>query len=165
MALSDSCFEFLWSVEAVAASLAEAVHHYSAPGYALAYDSEIDALRRACAAVKADPYDPKAGALLLELAVSVMTFHDTHPLDKVGAIRRKKEMRRLIRLMQSELNDDDAISVPAIVSNVVAETQYTPVAVRRMKELLSKLGASAYDAAIKIITDIGSATVKKILGL
>ncbi len=74
-------------------------------------------------------------------------------------------MKRLIRLLHEELNKDDAISVPAIVSNIVAETQYTPAAANRIKELLSKLGTSAYDAAIKIITDIGSTTVKKILDL
>ena len=68
MALSDVCFEFLRSVEAAAASLAEAVHHYSAPEYPLTYGSEIDALRKACAAVRAAPFDPEAGALLLKLA-------------------------------------------------------------------------------------------------
>jgi hypothetical protein len=31
--------------------------------------------------------------------------------------------------------------------------------------MLPKLGKSAYDIAVKIIGDIGSATVKKILGI
>ncbi|MGI8569522.1 MAG: hypothetical protein ACR2KT_10845 [Methylocella sp.] len=48
-------------------------------------------------------------------------------------------MKQLIRLLQEELNEDDAISVPALVSNVVAETQYTPAAANRITELLSKL--------------------------
>lgn len=164
MALSDACFEFLRSVEAAAASLAEAVHHYSAPEIPLTYGSEIDALRKACAAVRAAPFDPEAGALLLKLAASVMMFHDTCPRDEI-ATTQEKEMKQLIRLLQEELNEDDAISVPALVSNVVAETQYTPAAANRIKELLSKLGTSAYDAAIKIITDIGSTTVKNMLGL
>lgn len=91
-------------------------------------------------------------------------FHDTCPGDEIAATR-EGEMKRLIRLLHEELNKDDAISVPAIVSNIVAETQYTPAAANRIKELLSKLGTSAYDAAIKIITDIGSTTVKKMLDL
>jgi hypothetical protein len=94
----------------------------------------------------------------------VMVFHDTHPRDEI-ATTREKEMKRLIRLFQEELDEGDAISVPVVVSNVVAETKYTPAAATRMKELLSKLGTSAYDAAIKIITDIGSATVKKMLDI
>jgi hypothetical protein len=164
MALSDACFEFLRSVEAAAANLAEAVHHYSAPENPLTYGSEIDALRKACAGVRAAPFDTEAGALLLKLAASVMMFHDTCPSDEIAATR-EKEMKRLIRLLQEELNEDDASSVPAIVSNVVAETRYTPAAANRIKELLSKLGTSAYDAAIKIIADIGSTTVKNMLGL
>jgi Uncharacterized protein conserved in bacteria (DUF2321) len=164
MALSDACFEFFQSFEAAAAVLADAVHHYSAPDYPLKYGSEIDALRKACAAVRAASYDPEAGALVLKLAASVMVFHDTHPRDEI-ATTREKEMKRLIRLFQEELDEGDAISVPVVVSNVVAETKYTPAAATRMKELLSKLGTSAYDAAIKIITDIGSATVKKMLDI
>jgi hypothetical protein len=164
MALSDACSEFLRSFEAAAAILAEAVHHYSAPENPLTYGSEIDALRNACARVRAAPFDPEAGALLLKLATSVMTFHDTCPGDEIAATR-EREMKRLIRLLQEELNEDDAISVPAIVSNVVADTQYTPAAANRIKELLSKLKTNAYDAAIKIITDIGSTTVKKMLDL
>jgi hypothetical protein len=164
MALSDACFEFLRSVEDAAAKLAEAIHHYSAPDCPNPYGTEIDALRNACARVRAAPFDPEAGAILLKLAASVKMFHDTPPIHKIAATR-KKEMKRLIRLLQEELSEDDAISVPATVSNVVIETNYTPAAVIRMKELLSKLGTSAYDAAIKIITDIGSATVKKMLDL
>jgi hypothetical protein len=40
-----------------------------------------------------------------------------------------------------------------------------PQASERFKTMLSKLGKSAYEVAIKIISDIGSATVKKMLGL
>jgi ribosome assembly protein YihI (activator of Der GTPase) len=92
----------------------------------------------------------------LKIAASVMTFHDTNPRDEIAATR-EKEMKKLIRILQEELNKGDAISV--------AETKYTPAAANRMKELLSKLGTSAYDASIKIVTDIGSATVKKMLDL
>jgi len=74
----------------------------------------------------------------LKLAASVMMFHDTCPRDEI-ATTQEKEMKQLIRLLQEELNEDDAISVPALVSNVVAETQYTPAAANRITELLSKL--------------------------
>jgi hypothetical protein len=110
MALSDACFEFLQSVSDAAANLAEAVHHYSAPNYPIAYGSEIDALRNACAKFRAAPFDPEAGAFLLKLASSVMTLHDTHPREE-SAATREKEMKRLIRLLQQELHNDDAISV------------------------------------------------------
>jgi hypothetical protein len=62
-----------------AETLAAAVYHYAAPDYPVPNGVEIDALRRACAAVKERPYDPASGAELLRLASSVMTFHDTPP--------------------------------------------------------------------------------------
>ena len=79
MALSDSCFEFMQATADAADALAAAVHHYAAPDHPISYGLEIDALRRACAAVKESPFDPEAGAELLRLAASVMTFHDTPP--------------------------------------------------------------------------------------
>jgi hypothetical protein len=57
------------------------------------------------------------------------------------------------------------ISIRDAAVNVVAETRFTPQAAERLKAMLSKLGKSAYEIAIKIISDIGSATVKKMLGL
>ena len=77
--LSDACFEFLYSVGEAAGILAKAVHHYSEPDGPFGYGAEIDTLRRACAAVKERPYDAEAAAVLLRLAASVMTFHDTPP--------------------------------------------------------------------------------------
>jgi hypothetical protein len=53
----------------------------------------------------------------------------------------------------------------AVVQNVVTETGYSKRAAERLKTLLTKLGKRTYGVAIKIISDIGSATVKKILGL
>jgi hypothetical protein len=55
LALSDSCFEFMQATADAAEALASAVHHYSAPDYPIPYGVEIDALRRACAAVKESP--------------------------------------------------------------------------------------------------------------
>jgi hypothetical protein len=79
MALSDACFEFMQATADAAETLAAAVYHYAAPDYPVPYGVEIDALRRACAAVKERPYDPASGAELLRLASSIMTFHDTPP--------------------------------------------------------------------------------------
>jgi hypothetical protein len=50
-----------------AGTLAAAIHHYAAPDNTISYGVEIDALRRACAAVKESPFDPEAGAELLRL--------------------------------------------------------------------------------------------------
>ncbi len=161
--LSDACFEFLNSVEAAAAILAKAVHHYADPEGPFDYGSEIDALRKACAAVHASPFDPDAGATLLRLASSVMRFHDTSPGTELVA-SREQDMRRLIRLIQADSGEETA-SIAAVVRHVVTETEPSPSEVNNLKALLSKLGRSSYDAAIKIITDIGSAALKHMLGL
>jgi hypothetical protein len=164
MALSDSCFEFMQATADAAEALAIAVHHYAAPDYPISYGIEIDALRRACAAMKESPFDPESGAELLRLAASVMTFHDTPP-DTPESLARDVEMKKLIKLLQATLESDDRTTVPAIIENVVVETRFTPQAAERLKVMLPKLGKSAYDIAIKIISDIGSATAKKMLGL
>jgi hypothetical protein len=95
MALSDACFEFLQATADAAEVLAGAVHHYSDPDYPIPYGGEIDALRRACAAVKERPYDPASGADLLRLAATAMTFHDTPP-DAPERQYREVEMKKLI---------------------------------------------------------------------
>jgi hypothetical protein len=164
VALSDVCFEFLRTVGNAADELARGVHHHSAPDASVQYGSEIDALRRACAAVAESPYDPEAGARLLRLAASVMAFHDTPPGSEHEQ-SRSTQMKNLVKLLQAELDDEEAAAVPAVVENVVAETGYTENASERLKTMLPKMGKSAYDIAIKIISDIGSATVKRILGL
>ena len=162
--LSDACFEFLHSVGEAAGILAKAVHHYSEPDGPFGYGAEIDTLRQACTAVNERPYDAEAAAVLLRLAASVMTFHDTPPETPVR-LERQAEMKKLIRLLQDNLDGNDAAIVPAVVKNAVAETPFSQQATERLKGLLSKLGKPAYDLAIKIISDIGSATVKKMLGL
>jgi hypothetical protein len=58
-----------------------------------------------------------------------------------------------------------SVAVPALVRNVVQETRYTASAAERPKKLLPKLGKTAYEVTIKVVTDIGAATAKKILGL
>jgi hypothetical protein len=164
MALSDACSEFLQATRDAAEALAAAVHHYAAPNCPIPYGREIDALRCACAAVRERPYDPASGADLLRLAASVMTFHDTPP-DTPEHRHREAEMKKLVSLLQENLDSNDGVGVAAVVGNVVAETKFTPQASERLKTMLSKLGKSAYEIAIKIISDIGSATAKKMLGL
>jgi hypothetical protein len=164
MALSDACFEFLHTIAGAAELLASEVHHYSAPNYPIQYGDEIDALRRACLAVRERPYDPEAGAELLRLAASVMTVHDALP-GSPERRRRETEMKRLIGLLEEPLDASEKLAVPAIVQNIMVETSFTPLAAERLRTMLSRLGKSAYDVAIKIISDIGSATVKKMLGL
>ena len=164
MALSDSCFNFMQATAEAAEALAADVHHYAAPGYPIAYGAEIDALRRACLAVKESPFDPQRGAELLRLAATVMTYHDAL-LETPARLAREAEMKKLIRLLEDALDGDQENLVPAVVKNVIVETKFTPQASERLKTMLPKLGKSAYEVAIKIISDIGSATVKKMLGL
>jgi hypothetical protein len=157
-------FDFLRATADAAEVLAAAAHHYTAPDGPFTYGTEIDALRRACLAVRQRPYDPEAASELFRLAASIMTFHDT-PLGTPESLRREEEMRTLIRLLEEPLDEAERATVPAVVKNAMVETSFTPMAAERLKAMLSKLGNSGYDLAIKIIGDIGSATVKKLLGL
>ena len=165
MALSDSCFEFLHSVAEAAAQLGREAHYYSDPEHPIQCGTEIDALRRACVAAGEAPYDPEALARIVRLASSIMRYHDTPP--GIGVeVERRAQLNKLVRTIQSELSPEDAAAVPAVVDQVVAaETPFTKQAAERLKSMLSKLGKPAYDIAIKIIGDIGSATVKRMLGL
>jgi hypothetical protein len=62
-----------------------------------------------------------------------MTFHDTPE-----SLVREAEMKKLIRLLQATLDDDDQTTVPAIVDNVVVETRYTPQAAERLKTIAAE---------------------------
>ncbi|WP_144243590.1 DUF2321 domain-containing protein [Azospirillum argentinense] len=164
MALSDACSEFISEVDEAARRLAEAVHWYAAPGMPLSYGEEIDALRRACAKVDASPLDPEARAELLRLAVAVLRYLDTPP-DAPQLQQRRSEMETLIRLLQAGLSAEDAAEVPAVIKDVAQENERTAAAAARLRAMLSKLGKPAYDVAIKVISDIASATAKRFLGL
>jgi hypothetical protein len=135
MALSDVCAEFLHAFQRTAESLAEGVHHYSAPDYPIPYGWEVEGLRKACADVRQEPFDPEAGARLLSLATAVMRFHDEVP-GSPAIDARRAEMYRLIRLLQDGLDESDAAFVPLVVADVVVETQRTPEASRRRRRLL-----------------------------
>jgi hypothetical protein len=93
-----------------------------------------------------------------------MMFHDAPP-NTEHSIRREAEMKTLIRLLEGPLDEDEKAAVPTVVQNVMVETKFTPLAAERLRAMLSKAGKSTYHVAIKIIGDIGSATVKKMLGL
>jgi hypothetical protein len=51
------------------------------------------------------------------------------------------------------------------VAAITLETDQTVTATGRLKMMLSKLGKSSYDVAVKIVSDVGAATAKKMLGL
>jgi hypothetical protein len=164
MALSDACFEFLQSVAEAAERLGRDAHYYSAPDNPLDYGTEIDALRRACVAAAGAPYDPEAGARVLRLATAVMRYHDAVP-DTDQSEHLRIEMNRLVHALQSELDPEEASTVPAVVEQVSSETPFTIQAAERLRAMLSKLSKPTYELAIKIISEIGSATVKRMLGL
>jgi hypothetical protein len=163
MALSDAYFEFLNTVAEAAAQLSRDAHRYSDPDYPISYGTEADALRHACkAAAAVAPFDPDAMTRVVKLAHSVMRYHDTPPEPEEA---RRVEMRRLVKALQKELDPEEAAAVPAVIEQVMKETPDTATAAKRLKAMLLKLGKPTYDVAIKIISDIGSATVKKMLGL
>lgn len=164
MALSDACFAYLQAVADAAAELGRNAHHYSDPESPFRYDSEIDALRRACIAAAEAPYDPEAGTRVLCLATAIMRYHDTVPGTEPHKLLRF-EMDRLVRALQSELSPEDASAVPAVVEQVVSETPFTAQAAEHLRVILAKLSKPAYDIAIRIIGEIGSTTVKRMLGL
>lgn len=164
MALSDACFEFLQSVSEAAAELGREAHRYSDPDAPLQYGFEVDALRRASLAIVESPYDPAAGARLLELAASVLAYHDTPP-GASDAAKRKASMNHLVHELQQVVAVEDAASVPAVVAQAMSNTPYSSSAAQRLKVMLSKLGKPAYEIAVKIAGDIGGATIKRILGL
>jgi hypothetical protein len=52
-----------------------------------------------------------------------------------------------------------------VTTVVVGEERYAAKATSELKRFLSKLQRPAYDTTVKIISDVASATVKKMLGL
>lgn len=162
--LSDACFDFLTSFGEAARKLADDAHWYASPSNPLQYGKEIDALRRACMEVAEKPTDADAGAHLLRLAVSILRYHDTPP-DAPEEVARKQEMMSLVRTLQASLASEEAALVPVLVEGLVQEGAAGEEAAGRLKSILGRLGKPAYDLTIKIVSDIGSATVKKMLGL
>lgn len=164
MALSDACFEFVQDFAEAARKLAEHTHFLSSPDWLVPYGFELDALRRMAATVSANPSDPEVGAYLLKLAIAVQKYHDTLP-EIPESDARRAEMNELVRVLQAELEGEDQAAVPAIVETIRSEGPYAARAAAKLKELLPKLGKSTYDLAVKVIGDVASATVKKMLGM
>jgi len=164
MTLSDACFEFLEAVRVAAGELAEAVHWYSTPDAPIPYGEEIDALRRACLAMVDSPYDAETGAQLLRLAESVMRYHDTPPAP-LKSLEHQAKVKTLVGLLQSGVDPLDTSAIPYIVEHLVSETPFTERAVKRLRAILPTLAQPIYDKVADIIDDVGSATVKKELGL
>jgi hypothetical protein len=75
--LSDSCSEFIQQFREAGQTLDDDARHYSSPPFE--YGEEIDALRRSCTQITKDPFHPEAGAHLLRLALSIMSYHDAAP--------------------------------------------------------------------------------------
>jgi hypothetical protein len=163
MALSDSCFSFLTAVSKAAGEFAKEAHHYSAPDYPIVYGSEIDALRRTAAIVRDHPYDAEAGARLLKLASTIGRALDTAP-GSPELEARQKDIDDLVRTLTAEIRGEDAASLPSIIENVTKDTPYTEKAAGRLVELLTKVGKSTYDVAIKVLGDIATSAAKKWMG-
>jgi hypothetical protein len=104
-----------------------------------------------------EPFDPTAGSRLLELAFSILRFHDALP-GTVESVGRSAEMMRLVRLLQANVDASEASAVAAMVGNIATEMPLTAQATAQLEVFLPE---TVYDAAIKILTDIGSAYTKK----
>lgn len=164
MALSDSCFAFLTEVAAAADRLAEEAHHYSAPNYPIQYGPEIDALKRAAVLFRDHPYDAEVGGRLLDLASAVGRYLDMPPGTK-ELKERSTKVAQLLQEISGDLGIEDDKSLPSIIENVVVDTPYTGKAAERLKVLLTKVGGSTYEIAVKLLSDVATAAAKKILGL
>jgi hypothetical protein len=162
VALSDACFDFMDTVRSATRELARAVEQYAKSP--LDYGNVVDALRRACAEVADARWDPEAAVRVIRLATSVLAYHDTLPDDPALA-ERQAQMARLIEILRSDLDQEDAAEVERIIPDVVNETSLTKRAALRLKQILPKLGKASYDIAVSVISDIASETAKKILGL
>ena len=53
---------------------------------------------------------------------------------------------------------------PSIIENVTKDTPYTEKAAGRLKGMLTKVGKSTYDVAIKVLGDIATVAAKKWMG-
>ena len=162
MALSDACFEFLKSLREAAQALAQESAHYAKLPFR--YGEEIDALLGACGDVQAEPWNEEAAIRLIKLAGSIMSYHDTAP-GSSGESARLDWMNALVRIFRSDLGDAEADEVATLVPDLTSDTPKAESAAMRLKPILLRLGTVGYDVAIKIISDVASATVKKILGL
>jgi hypothetical protein len=162
--LSDCCHDFLIRVGEAARQLTENAHHYSGPDWLDTYGGEADALKRASKRVADDPFDLDALNELMRLSFAVMRFHDTPPRSPEAG-SREQEMKELVRILRQNLDGEDAVVAAVVVSKAMDAGPEAEAASHRLKSMLAKLGKPAYDIVVKIISDIGSATIKKTLGL
>jgi hypothetical protein len=115
------------------------------------------------AAVERPLEGPGVGALV-SLVAKVGAYLDASPEDPAVA-RKKASVERIVRLLMAG-GIGDAGTVEAVVTTAVAgKGRYVPRAAAELKKMLSKLSKPAYETAVKIISDVASATVKKMLGL
>ncbi|MCI4678958.1 DUF2321 domain-containing protein [Rhodoblastus acidophilus] len=160
--LSDACFEFLASLKEAAQTLSRNAAHYT--DSPLGYGDEIDALLAACEDVQLAPWNEEAAIRLIKLASSVLAYYDTIPGSPEIAARQER-MKTLVALFRSDLGDAVADEVATLIPDLTSESKKAESAALQLKPLLAKLGKVAYDMAIKIISDVASATVTKMLGL
>jgi hypothetical protein len=160
--LSDACFEFLEALREAAQELGRQVGHYA--NSPLGYGEEIEALIVACDNVQVRPWNEEAAVRLIRLAGSILNYHDTLP-GSPDETARLERMNALVRIVRSDLGEDEANEVAALIPVLTADTPNAENAARRLKPIFLRLGKVGYDMAIKIITDVASETVKKIFGL
>ena len=63
------------------------------------------------------------------------------------------------------LTDTEKSELTKNIADLASDTPKTPLASARVKRILAKLGADAYQVAIKVVTDVATESAKKQLGL
>jgi hypothetical protein len=164
MALSDSCAEFIQAIEEAARKLSEDAHHYGAPDYPIKYGLEVETLKRAAMEVVECPVNAPAVGALVAVAAKVGVYLDAHP-DDPELERKRAAVERVVNLLLLAHVGERANVESVVTTVVVSEGKYVSKAAAELKRLLSKLQKPAYDTTVKIISDVASATVKKMLGL
>ena len=74
-------------------------------------------------------------------------------------------MLALVRLLREDEKVGDLDDPERLVADLRRDDAVREKAASRIAVVLKRLGSSTYEVAIKIITDIGSATVRRMLGL
>jgi hypothetical protein len=67
--------------------------------------------------------------------------------------------------MLDGLNEAEKAELSKSIADLASDTPRTPVAVAKVKRILSKVGSDAYQAILKVITDVATEAAKKQLRL
>jgi len=115
----------------------------------------------ACAKIEQSSQDAQTVAALIELCQTIIDYIGTpSPEDEPHLYR----MLNLIDLL-GPLPDIEKAEIEQLVPDLIRETPRTKEAATRLKTIYESLKPTAYTVFVKVLSDILSATAKKVLGL